>query len=287
MDAFDHGNEQVVYAVGLVSPADIGNRTLVDALCSGRSRVGVSAVLLMVLAVLIARRWTRVDSDSTDSPPPRVPPPPARTAPRLAVELVPETAWGNDLRSLLHSGEWRRLRGIVCEAAGHRCEVCDGVGRRAPDCHEVWEYDDVQQIQRLVRLEALCAACHAVKHLGREYAGGRAEQAWLHLAEVNGWTPEQTERYLETQFEQWRVRSTKEWTLDLDALARYGPPLPPSTRRKRCASCKDLFPRDQLRADEVKRLLCIGCFEEESAGPGDQRWPDHEMPPHGMGRPDE
>ena len=170
------------------------------------------------------------------------------------------------MRSELSAREWKRLRGIVCEAAGNRCEICDGVGRRAPDCNEVWEYDDQQQIQRLVRLEALCADCHAVKHIGREYAGGRGERARSHLAEVNGWTPTQTDLYLERQFEQWRVRSEKEWTFDLSALSQYGPPLPPSTRRKRCASCAELFPPDQLTAFEAKRLLCEGCSKDESAG---------------------
>ncbi|MFC9872965.1 hypothetical protein [Nocardia salmonicida] len=228
--------------------------------------VVLSAVLIMLVVLVSSRRRRFVDT-TTSSRAVRVTAPTTRPSPpRLAVELVPKTRWGVDLRSELSAREWKRLRGIVCEAAGNRCEICDGVGRRAPDCNEVWEYDDQQQIQRLVRLEALCAACHAVKHIGREYAGGRGEQARSHLAEVNGWTPTQTDLYLEQQFEQWRVRSEKEWTFDLSALSQYGPPLPPSTRRKRCASCAELFPPDQLTAVEPKRLLCEGCSKDESAG---------------------
>ncbi|MFD3430924.1 HNH endonuclease [Nocardia fluminea] len=255
-------------------------------------RVVVLAAGLATVVALVARGRRRLAVAATSSPAPRVA---AFTAspipPRLAVELVPRTAWDINLRSELHSSEWKRLREIVCEAAGHRCEICGGVGRRAPDCHEVWEYDDIQQIQRLVRLQALCAACHAVKHLGGEDAGGRGEQARVHLAEVNGWTATQTEIYLRAQAEQWIARSAKKWTLDIAALDQYGPALPPSTRKKRppsarkkpCASCRDRFPPDQLRVDEVGRALCPHCFEVELTEPGFKMWPDHEMPPPGMG----
>ncbi|MFD6396819.1 hypothetical protein [Nocardia sp. NPDC060249] len=228
--------------------------------------VVLSAVLIM-LVVLVGSRRRKFVGAATSSPELRVAVPTTRASPpRLTVELVPKTRWGTNLRSELSAREWKRLRAIVCEAAGNRCEICDGAGRRAPDCNEVWEYDDQQQIQRLVRLEALCAACHAVKHIGREIADGRGEQARSHLAEVNGWTPAHTDLYLEQQFEQWRARSEKEWTFDLAALSQYGPPLPPSTRRKRCARCDELFPPDQLTAVEVKRLLCEGCLPDESAG---------------------
>lgn len=265
----------------------------------GQRIVVLSVVIAAGLATVVAlvTRGRRGLAVAATSPP--APQVAALTAspipPRLAVELVPEGAWDINLRSKLHSGEWKRLRGIVCEAAGHRCEICGDVGRRAPDCHEVWEYDDIQQIQRLVRLQALCAACHAVKHIGRENAGGRGDQARIHLAEVNGWTPTQTEIYLRAQAEQWKVRSAKKWTLDITALDQYGPPLPPSTRKKRppsarkklCQGCDDRFLPDQLRVDEEGRALCSDCFEEEREAAGYQMWPDHEMPPHGMGSSEE
>ncbi|TCJ95674.1 hypothetical protein DFR71_4589 [Nocardia alba] len=187
--------------------------------------------------------------------------------PRLAVELVPKTRSQINLRSELPDREWKRLRGIVCEAAGNRCEICGDAGRRAPDCNAVWEYDDERLIQRLVRLEALCPACHAAKHIGPEIAQGRREQTVCHLAAVNGWTPQHTELYLERQFDQWSVRSTKQWTFDLAALARYGPPLPPSTRRKRCTECRELHPPDKLTAVAAKRLLCAGCRAQAPTDP--------------------
>ncbi|MFI7524536.1 HNH endonuclease [Nocardia salmonicida] len=225
----------------------------------------VVTAALVALVILAVYRWRGPVAAVTSSPvrPVTVP----ESAPRLAVELVPKTRWRINLRTALPDREWRRLRGIVCEAAGYRCEICGGVGRRAPDCNEVWEYDDERLIQRLVRLEALCSPCHAAKHIGREIAQGRGEQAVNHLAAVNGWTPQQTALYLKEQFAQWDVRSTKQWTFDLAALAQYGPPLPPSNRRKRCDECRELYARDKLTAVAAKRWLCEGCHEKESTGP--------------------
>ncbi len=209
---------------------------------------------------------------------------------RLHVELIPMPLWRTNVRSKVMSREWKRLRGIVLEAAGHRCEVCGAAGeRRALDCNEVWEYDDVRQIQRLVRLEALCPACHAAKHIGREIVQGRGKQAADHLAEVNGWTWEQTKQYIAEVFDRYKTRSAKqEWTQNLEALSQYGSPLAPAPpRQRRCANCDELFPRDQLTADaETNQLLCEECYEEHITGGGYEMWPDHEFPPMSMGDPD-
>src|SRR6266542_2374238 len=58
------------------------------------------------------------------------------------------------------------------------------------ECHEVWRYDDRTHVQMLVRMIALCPACHQVKHLGFANVKGKGTQARAHLARVNGWTLE-------------------------------------------------------------------------------------------------
>ena len=52
--------------------------------------------------------------------------------------------------------------------SGERVEARPGRVR-----HEVWDYDDARRVQRLVRLIALCPACHEVKHLGLAAKRGR------------------------------------------------------------------------------------------------------------------
>jgi hypothetical protein len=49
----------------------------------------------------------------------------------------------------------------------------------------------------LVRMIALCPACHEVKHMGLAGIKGRGEIAAAHLAENNGWTPQVTAVYID------------------------------------------------------------------------------------------
>jgi hypothetical protein len=76
-----------------------------------------------------------------------------RDEPRLTIELVPATCWFSNVRTVLSPRQWDALRSAVYAAAGWRCEVCGGRGKRHPvDCHKVWGYDDARRIQRRVRV---------------------------------------------------------------------------------------------------------------------------------------
>ena len=152
---------------------------------------------------------------------------------RLTVELVPSTCWWSNVRSHLTPPEWERLRRATAAAAGNRCEICGGRGRRHPvECHEVWDYDDTRRVQRLVRLIALCPSCHEVKHLGLTAKRGRQAAALVHLANVNGWTTADAEAYAEVVFEQWAARSRHDWTLDCTILEAQGIHFEPTRIRR-------------------------------------------------------
>jgi len=152
----------------------------------------------------------------------------------LHVEMVPKTAWGQNLRKScieaksLRSCNWDRLRKLAYERAGYRCEVCSGRGPKWPvEAHEVWDYRmptpaDQRTIQRLDRLTALCPACHSVKHLGFARIQGREAEALQHLKSVNGWTEEQVASHVTLVHELWTQRSKFKWTLDLGGLLDYG-----------------------------------------------------------------
>jgi hypothetical protein len=150
----------------------------------------------------------------------------------LTVELVPSTCWWSNVRSHVAPAVWERLRRTTAQAAGNRCEICGGRGRRHPvECHEVWDYDDQRRVQRLVRLIALCPACHEVKHLGLAAKRGRQSAALAHLARVNGWTSADAEAYAEVVFEQWAARSRYDWTLDCTVLEAQGVHFDPTRER--------------------------------------------------------
>jgi hypothetical protein len=142
---------------------------------------------------------------------------------RLTVELVPQTCWFSNVRDQVSREDWDRMRSQVYEHAGSCCEVCGGCGSKHPvECHEVWEYDETTGVQRLVRMVALCPACHEVKHMGLAGIKGRGEIAAAHLAEVNGWTPQVTAVYIDQAFDVWKARSARTWSLDVSALTAYG-----------------------------------------------------------------
>jgi hypothetical protein len=147
--------------------------------------------------------------------------------PKLTIELIPERAWGVNLRSELPKEEWDRLRRQCYLRAGYACEVCGGHGPQHPvECHEVWEWDRENLIQRLKGLVALCPACHEVKHYGRTDAKGCGCRARRHLAEVNDWSELKVWSYI-SQVE-WEFQEIRDlpWTIDLSWLDTLkNPPL--------------------------------------------------------------
>lgn len=142
---------------------------------------------------------------------------------RLTIELVPSTCWFTNVRDQVSLEDWDQIRSQVYERAGNRCEVCGGRGSKHPvECHEVWKYDETAGVQRLVRMIALCPACHEVKHIGLASIKGRADTATAHLAAVNGWTAAVASRYVDEAFTVWTTRSERAWSLDVSTLANYG-----------------------------------------------------------------
>jgi hypothetical protein len=158
------------------------------------------------------------------APAPALPPRPPVVVPpaRLTIELVPKTSWYNNVRALTDELGWDRIRRQVYRQAEYRCEICGGKGPEHPvECHEVWRYDDRTRVQMLVRMIALCPACHQVKHIGLANVKGKGAQARAHLARVNGWTPGQADTYISEAFQVWAQRSSGPWTLDLEGLRPY------------------------------------------------------------------
>lgn len=154
----------------------------------------------------------------------------------LTIELVPKTCWYSNVRSNVSKGEWDKIRRIIYSRAGNVCEVCGGRGSRWPvECHEMWMYDDERHIQKLVKLVALCPACHEVKHIGLAGIRGRSRQAMAHLAKVNNWSMGDVQLYVEGVFEKWEQRSRHQWTLDISYLAQFdiSVPAPISSTKRR------------------------------------------------------
>jgi 5-methylcytosine-specific restriction endonuclease McrA len=163
---------------------------------------------------------------------------PVRSAPDLTIELVPADQWGANLSQSLKGARWDVLRRETYRRAGYRCEVCGGIGEAHPvEAHEIWEYTQTGPavgVQRLVRLIALCPACHQVKHFGLAQVNGRERMALAHLAAVNDWTLEEAAGHVGEAFSLWEWRNRLTWTLELGVLGEYG--IEPPTVEEICAA---------------------------------------------------
>lgn len=142
----------------------------------------------------------------------------------LQPELVPKTSHFQNLRSLLTSTSWDKIRKEVYKRARYRCEICGGAGSKHPvEAHEIWEYNDETGIQKLTGIVALCPTCHQCKHFGLSVKrGGISTQERLlkHMAKVNRCSYNDTVRMVEKAFEVWAIRSQKLWTLDVEYILR-------------------------------------------------------------------
>jgi len=137
---------------------------------------------------------------------------------KLTIELVPSSAWQNNLRNILKSHMWKNLRESVYKKSDYKCSICGNAG--ILHAHEVWEYDDKNHIQKLKDIVALCKDCHAVKHIG--LAGLQASKGEInydrlikHFIKVNGCDKEAFIKHRSAAFKKFEERSKYDWTLDL------------------------------------------------------------------------
>jgi hypothetical protein len=144
---------------------------------------------------------------------------------KLAAELVPKTAWNQSLAKLLPRSVWNSIRDGVIKENGKRCQICketEGI----MNLHEIWEYDDVNHVQKLDGFILLCPMCHHVKHIG--LAGILANQGKLdynkvvqHFCVVNGCSEKDFKKHLDEAFETWRERSRHEWKQDFGEYKEF------------------------------------------------------------------
>lgn len=142
---------------------------------------------------------------------------------KLEIELIPKTCHYSNIRSMVTTSEWDKIRKLSYAAANNKCEICNDNGlnqgyKHRVECHEVFEYDDINHVQKLVKLVSLCVICHQVKHIGRAIAIGREEICLKQLAKVNKWTPIEIQQHILNSFELHKDRSKYQWTLDLSLL---------------------------------------------------------------------
>nr|WP_282565782.1 hypothetical protein [Providencia rettgeri] len=172
--------------------------------------------------------------------------------PRLTIELVPRSCWFDNVRNAVTVNQWDSLRKKTAKQAKWSCQVCGGKGVKWPvECHEIWQYDDENQIQTLIGLTSLCPSCHEVKHIGFTELRGKLEEATAHLAIVNGWSLEASSLYIEESFETWDARSRVKWKLDLSWLENEGVFVSNNVDEDEDASIQDIRRKHEV-CDQIK-----------------------------------
>lgn len=140
---------------------------------------------------------------------------------KLNFELVPDSCWYSNLRSILTPAQWDTVRKEAYARAGGKCSICGGQSPRL-EAHEQWEYDEKNAIQRLKNVIAVCRSCHEVIHIGRTQLMGREREAEEHFKKVNGASYADYRKALGDANEEHRRRNLiPEWKLDLTYLKRF------------------------------------------------------------------
>jgi len=146
------------------------------------------------------------------------------------IDLVPRKSWGKSLSQLARAkgsgfgSTWDRIRERELERCGYRCEICGASGEKGELlCHEKWCYDKSDYIQRLTGYEVVCKDCNLILHMGRTLKIGLVDRAIAHFQTVTGLGKEELNSAVHEAMEEWRVRSTHTWKIDVssDPLARH------------------------------------------------------------------
>lgn len=141
---------------------------------------------------------------------------------KLNFELVPDSCWYSNLRSLLRPQQWDVVRRDAYAKANGRCRICGRAVRRL-EAHERWTYNEETHTQILSDVTAICSDCHAVIHIGRTQLTGGEEKASQWFMKVNNCSYADYRAALGQANEDHRRRNRiPEWKLDLTWLtARY------------------------------------------------------------------
>jgi hypothetical protein len=136
------------------------------------------------------------------------------------VELVPKTSWGKKVSNILGEKEWQKIRKRELERVSYKCEVCSYKGEpRELVCHEMWEYDDANFVQKLVGYRIVCRKCNLIYHLGYAATKGLANEAIEHFSKLTGLGIEEARNLLNSKYrdliETHKERSKHDWKIDV------------------------------------------------------------------------
>lgn len=137
--------------------------------------------------------------------------------------IIPKTAWGNNLRSYLTQAGWDKVRKKCYAENDYKCQICGGKGgngkKHPVECHEDWTFTEGEV--KLKGLMCLCPPCHEFHHPGLASINGHTDRMLRQFMKVNGISRNEATAYFKKEFEVWRERSQRPWSLNIDYLSEY------------------------------------------------------------------
>lgn len=140
---------------------------------------------------------------------------------KLKIELVPESCWYFNLRSILSKNAWDFIKKDAKIRSGGKCAVCGRETGRL-EAHEVWEYDTKTQTQKLIDVISVCHDCHSAIHIERTALKGDVNRAEDHYMKVNGCSYSQMKKdRSEANIRNRELNKITDWKLDVTWLKRF------------------------------------------------------------------
>lgn len=140
---------------------------------------------------------------------------------KLNFEMVPDSCWYSNLRSILSPEQWNAVRKDAYARANGRCMICGAPASRL-EAHERWSYDEENCVQKLETVVAICRSCHEVIHIGRTSLLGGERAASEHFMKVNGCSYAEYRKALgEANEAHIRRNKVAEWKIDISWLKRF------------------------------------------------------------------
>ena len=137
---------------------------------------------------------------------------------KLNFELIPDSCWYSNLRTLLKPKHWDILRKDAYSRAGGKCMICARKETRL-EAHERWEFNEQIKVQKLTDIIAVCHLCHSVIHIGRTQLVGEEDKAIAHYQRVNNCNYATYRKNLgEANLLHQKLSKVDEWALDLSVL---------------------------------------------------------------------
>lgn len=147
---------------------------------------------------------------------------------KLKIELIPKTAYGQNLRNMSPNA-WNEISRTIRNNAEGRCEICGrNVGVENLEAHEVWKYSKHKKlvpylgkkryIQSLKDIQAICKDCHAVKHIGHTKHNSEIDykRAKKWFRKVNNCSKTVFNEYEKKAYKKFTERSNHKWYLVID-----------------------------------------------------------------------